>query len=471
MECNLKEILYPGVVNVDPNSAVINQTRMAQPLIFSIQYALSKLLLQLGIRPGVMMGHSIGEYTAAHLAGVFSLEDALKLVAARGRLMQELPPGAMLGVPLSETELVPLIANYRDIAIAAVNNASRCVVSGPIESMQALGTYLREKGYEIRRVHTSHAFHSAMMDPILKEFQEEVKQISLAKPTIPYISNLSGDWIKDREVLEPGYWSRHLRGTVRFSQGLDVLLKEEHVIFIEVGAGRTLSTMVNRQEANEAQKAGHFTAALMRHPQENIPDESVLLNSIGQLWLYGVDIHWPALYPGENLKRISLPGYPFEKVRCRLDESLFKKAMTLMATLTVSPAGEQTWEPDLPVMPGTPGESESAISAGTDPGAGFIREQVQVPRDEFEKKIALIWQEVLGFDQVGIYDNFFNLNGDSLSATQVVARVKNTFQVEVPLKDFFAEPTVAQLAQKVKTLLVEKIKNLSPEAKKKLAGN
>jgi phthiocerol/phenolphthiocerol synthesis type-I polyketide synthase E len=463
---DIKQVLYPSIEDHESNGSdrtnIINQTQIAQPLLFSIQYALVKLLLHWGIRPDAMMGHSIGEYAAAHLAGVFSLEDALKLVAARGRLMQGLPRGAMLGVPLSEDELAPMMEEYRDISIAAVNNKSRCVVSGPADAIDVFETALKEKGCNTRRLHTSHAFHSQMMDPILMEFEEEVRRISPAKPTIPYISNLSGNWIKDGDVVEPVYWSRHLRRTVRFSHGLDVLMREDKAIFVEVGPGRTLTTMV---KGHEARKTAHSAVTLMRHPEENIPDDLFLLNGIGQLWLSGADIRWSDLYTGEKVSRISLPGYPFEKVRCMLDKSLLKKAAAVLAVLADSP---QEQEPDAANTFNAASECSSPAESG--PLNGFIPQQVQSPRNEFEKKIAIIWQEVLGFEQVGIYNNFFDLNGDSLSATQVISRVKDTFKVDVPLKVFFAEPTVAQLASMVKTLLVEKIKNLSPEEKKKLAG-
>ncbi|MCU0286012.1 MAG: acyltransferase domain-containing protein, partial [Acidobacteria bacterium] len=453
---DMKEILYPGTGNFLVTN--IDQTEIAQPLIFSIQYALSRLLNHYGIIPAAVMGHSIGEYVAAHLAGVFSLEDALKLVAVRGQLMQELPPGAMLGVPLPVEELTSILKNYPDISLAAVNNISQCVVSGPHEAIEKLSVYLKEKGCDSRRIHTSHAFHSRMMEPILAKFTTEALHISRSKPKIPYISNLTGEWISEQEVMDPAYWSRHLRGTVQFSRGLELLMKEDSSIFIEIGPGRSLSTMVNR---HEAKKAGHIVVALMRHPHENIPDDYTLLNAIGQLWLYGVDIHWPNLYPKGKVTRITLPGYPFEKINFRVDDGLLKNVLKMITSFNVTN-----------VNPPAPQEAQAFASEIAPPRnrtvIGVMAEEFQAPRNEFEKKIVLMWQEVLGFDKISIHHNFFNLNGDSLSATQIISRVKDAFQVEVPLKDFFAEPTVAQLAQKVKLLLVEKIKNLSPAEKQKI---
>ncbi len=453
MGVNLKEILYPtpSSESAQPQTMhAIFQIKNALPLIFTICYALAQLLITWGITPFAMMGHSIGEYVAACLAGVFSLEEALAIVVTRGQLMQRMPGGAMLSVNLPAAQLEPLLLTRPEISLAAINSSSLCVLSGPREALEIFGLELMTKGCEIRPLHTSHAGHSPLLDPILDTFAAKVKQITLNKPQIPYISNLSGTWITADEVLNPSYWSRHLRHTVQFSAGLDVLLKEENVIFIEVGPGRTLTTMLNH---HDAKKPAHVSVNLMRHPRENVPDDLFFLQGIGQLWLYGLNLHWSQLFSGETIKRISLPGYPFEKTRYWLDESVFQKALDMLPTLAVTPPIPETEEKETSEM-----------------SAGVILEEYQPPRNEFEKKITRLWQEVLGFEQIGIYHNFFHLNGDSLTATQVISRIKELFMVEVPLKDFFAEPTIASLAQRVKALLVDRIKNLSPAEKKKLAG-
>jgi acyl transferase domain-containing protein/acyl carrier protein len=319
MDCRIKEILFPSPGTPDRHSIpAIDQTEVAQPLLFVFEYALARLLMAWGIKAQAMIGHSIGEYVAACLSGVFSLEDALALVVFRGRSMQHVPPGAMLSVPLSEERVKPLL--NESVSLAAVNGPSGCVVSGPPEAVDRFAEELKRQGYEGRPLHTSHAFHSAMMEPVVEEFRERVGQIRLNEPGIPYISNVSGGWISGQEAVDPGYWARHLRETVRFSDGLKTLLKGENVILVEVGPGQVLSTLARKQaRQGEDGEAGNQTEAaivnLVRHPQEQVSDSRYLLTKIGQLWLYGQSIDWSEFYSAEKRYRLSLPTYPFEGVR------------------------------------------------------------------------------------------------------------------------------------------------------------
>jgi acyl transferase domain-containing protein/acyl carrier protein len=322
MGYDIKEVLYPpsGVAKEEREVAAgpdkINQTEVAQPVIFVIEYALAKQLMKWGIRPYAMMGHSIGEYAAACLSGVFSLEDALKVVAARGKLMQKIPGGSMLSVELPEKELLPLLPV--EITLAAVNTTKRCVVSGPRPAIAAFDEQLKEKGIQTRRLHTSHAFHSGMMDPILKPFEEEIRKgmrpVKPVKPGIPYLSNLTGRWITVEEALDPGYWVKHLRGTVRFADGLEELLKRPAVVFVEVGPGKTLSSFVRK---HNRKKVEHMAVSLFRHPREDVPDRSYLLRGIGRLWLYGVEVDEIEFHGagGRKRYRVPLPTYPFERLR------------------------------------------------------------------------------------------------------------------------------------------------------------
>lgn len=292
----------------------INQTGVTQPLIFIFEYALAKLLIQWGIQPDAMIGHSIGEYAAACLSGLFSLENVLKLVAARGKLMQEIPGGAMLSIPLSEEKLTPLLNDQ--LALAAVNAPSLCVVSGTYESIDTFEAKLKEKGIKSRRLHTSHAFHSKMMDPVLKAFEESVSQEGFGDLNIPYISNVTGDWISAEEAANPTYWSRHLRGTVKFADGIKELLKKQDSILIEVGPGRALSTFAKQQLKKES---GQVVLNLIRHPQENVSDIYYILERIGQLWLYGIEPDWTEFYSREKRTRVSLPTYAFDRQRYWLE--------------------------------------------------------------------------------------------------------------------------------------------------------
>src|SRR6266568_180576 len=288
----------------------LHETVNAQLALFVIEYALAQLWMAWGVHPQAMIGHSIGEYVAACLAGVLSLEDALALITTRGRLMQALPGGAMLAVPLPEEKINPMLGPA--LSLAAINGPSLCVVSGPIEAIDALQEQLREQGVATRRLHTSHAFHSAMMQPIVASFTEQVKKVNLKAPKIPYVSNLTGTWISAAEAMDADYWARHLRQTVRFGEGLHELLKKPEQIFLEVGPGHTLSTLV-RQHPEEG--AGQTVLSSIRHPQERQSDVAFLLSTLGRLWLAGSQVDWPEVYAQERRHRLPLPTYPFERQR------------------------------------------------------------------------------------------------------------------------------------------------------------
>jgi non-ribosomal peptide synthase protein (TIGR01720 family) len=316
----------------DADDPLLNQTQYAQPALFVIEYALAQLWIAWGIRPQAMIGHSIGEYVAACLAGVFSLEDALALVAARGRLMQQLPSGAMLAVPLSEQEIQPLLGDQ--LGLAAVNGPTRCVVSGPLDAISELERRLAARGVDCRQLHTSHAFHSKMMEPMLEPFLKYVYAARLKAPTIPYISNVTGTWITPQEALTPSYWTQHVRQAVRFGDGLGELLKEPDRLLLEVGA-QTLSTLARQYPGRTA---GQAVLTTLRHPNDQQSDRAFLLSTLGQLWLAGMSIDWDAIHANERRHRIPLPTYPFERQRYWIEpsESAFE-AQPRTATLNKKP--------------------------------------------------------------------------------------------------------------------------------------
>jgi len=311
---DLRQILYPPQVQISEMQERLQQTAIAQPAIFAIAYSLAQLWLAWGIKPIAMIGHSIGEYVAACLAGVFTLEEALNLVAMRGRLMQQLPKGAMLVVSLSEAEIQPLITQNPepDVAIAALNAPNLSVVSGTFEAINRLEQELTTSGIDCRRLHTSHAFHSAMMEPMLAEFQSHLAKVHLHPPQIPYISNVSGNWITPAEAIDPAYWVRHIRQTVRFSDGIQQLFHNPSQILLEVGAGKTLSTLVRR---HSQKPLAQIVLNSLRHPQEQSSDFTYLLNTLGQLWLGGISVDWTAFYRDQWRHRLPLPTYPFERQR------------------------------------------------------------------------------------------------------------------------------------------------------------
>ncbi|MUG92153.1 SDR family NAD(P)-dependent oxidoreductase [Scytonema sp. UIC 10036] len=307
---DLRDILYPKEEEAEEAKQKLNQTFITQPALFTIEYALAKLWIEWGVHPQAMIGHSIGEYVAACLSGVFSLEDALLLVSARGRLMQELPNGAMLAVSLLENEVYSYLG--KELSLAAVNSPSLCVISGSIDAVNQLSHLLTEKGVACYRLHTSHAFHSEMVEAILLPFLEQFKKITLKAPKIPYVSNVTGTWITATEATDASYWGRHLRQTVRFAEGVATLLQQPGQILLEVGSGRTLSTLIGQQPQVDEQQ---LVLSSLRHPKEQGSDIAFLLNTMGKLWLAGVEIDWFNFSAGERRQRIPLPTYPFEKQR------------------------------------------------------------------------------------------------------------------------------------------------------------
>lgn len=300
---DLRQLLYPSEGEPDQ----LSQTAVTQPALFVIEYALAQLWLSWGVQPEAMIGHSIGEYVAACLAGVFSLTDALTLIAGRGRLMQNLPGGAMLAVSLSEAEIRPFLTPH--LSLAAVNSPNRCVVSGPAEAIAVLADTLTTQGIAARPLHTSHAFHSPMMTPILEPFARLVGEVKRNAPQIPFISSVTGTWITAEQATSSAYWADQLRQAVRFADGLNTLSQESARIFLEVGPGRTLTTLAKQQNGTS------LLVASLPHPQDQQNEIETLLQAAGQLWLAGVALDWHGFSAHEHRLRLPLPTYPFERQR------------------------------------------------------------------------------------------------------------------------------------------------------------
>ncbi|GAB4152079.1 MAG: hypothetical protein Fur0021_16530 [Candidatus Promineifilaceae bacterium] len=316
LETDIRALLYPPLQHqTETTTAQLSQTRFTQPALFTIAYALACLWRSWGVVPHAMIGHSVGEYVAACLAGVFSLEDGLKLVAMRGRLMHSLPPGGMLSVALSPERAQPWLSP--DLALAAINERERCVIAGPLPSLRVLAERLAAQNIACRLLPTSHAFHSPMMDPILQDFAAVVRSISLQPPQQPYISNVSGTWITPDQATDPDYWAQQLRQPVQFAASLAQVSRDETALLLEVGPGNALTQLARRQ-------TGQTVIASMRHPQTAASqdaaasDVTVLLEAAGSLWVRGVPIDWPQLHPTPQ-RKVSLPTYPFERRRYWLE--------------------------------------------------------------------------------------------------------------------------------------------------------
>ena len=307
---DLRSVLYPSAGEEKQAEHLLGQTSITQPAIFTIEYAIARLWLQCGISPAAMIGHSVGEYVAACLAGVFPLEEALILIAERGKLIQAMPSGVMLAVSLSEHDLAPLLSPA--LSIAAINSENQTVASGPEESIQELETVLNKKKIVCRRLKTSHAFHSPMMDAIVAPFVERVRKVTLHAPTLRYLSNVSGTWITAAQATDPAYWGAHLRHAVRFVDCARNLLRDSDYVLLEVGPGETLGSLIRAQAGPQTQKA---IVSSMRHALASANDRDYWLLALGKLWLKNVRVDWKALHAGDRRLRVSLPTYPFERQR------------------------------------------------------------------------------------------------------------------------------------------------------------
>lgn len=310
LDFDLLTLLYPGSDEATRAAASVRlaQTEVTQPALFIVEYALARLWMSWGVVPAAMIGHSVGEYVAACLADVFSLDDALRLVTMRARLLQRMETGAMLAVMLPEAEIQPYLNENCDLA--AVNGPELCVLSGSTPAIQTVEASLGNKGITTRQLHVSHPFHSAMVEPMLPVFIEMVAKIARRSPKIPFLSNLSGDWITPQEATDPKYWGRHLRGTVRFSDGLSELLSDPARILLEVGPGETLSTLAQRHPSAEP---GHLILSSLPHPAKAHSAQRHFYLTLGRLWLSGFTIDWKNFYSDERRHRVPLPTYPFER--------------------------------------------------------------------------------------------------------------------------------------------------------------
>jgi acyl transferase domain-containing protein/SAM-dependent methyltransferase len=313
LAADLRRVIFPAERRRKDAAQTLKDTRWAQPALFTVEYALAELWRSWGIQPAAMIGHSVGEFVAAAQAGVMALDDALELIARRGQLISSLPRGSMLAVMAPAADVAPLVDG--PVSLAAVNAPGLLVLSGPDDAIAGIEATLAGRHIVARRLHTSHAFHSSMMEPILPEFARLVERVRLSPPAIPFVATLTGEWA-DGAVIEPAYWSAQLRSTVRFADGLETLLGPnspagKDPVLLEVGPGRTLATFA----AETGRAAGRTPRCLtsLPAPAERRTDPQVMLDGLGQLWAGGVAVDWPSFHRTERRRRVSLPTYPFER--------------------------------------------------------------------------------------------------------------------------------------------------------------
>ncbi|HYR08496.1 MAG TPA: type I polyketide synthase, partial [Longimicrobium sp.] len=300
-----------GRAGRDDEVGLLESTRLAQPALFVTEYALARLWMSWGVRPEAMIGHSLGEYVAATVAGVWSLEDALMLVAERARLIEETPPGGMMGLPFSREQAAPCLRD--GITLGAHNASLISVVSGPQAAVDALQAEMTERGVAVRRLPVRHAYHSPMMAPVAERLAELLRGVRLSPPKIPFVSNVTGEWIRPGEATDPEYWARHLVQTVLFSDGVETIARDGFRLLLEVGPGNTVGGL-----ALQADCWGDTPPSLvvaLRHRYERYPDDAYLLGAAGRLWALGAPVDWEAVHAHERLRRVALPTYPFERER------------------------------------------------------------------------------------------------------------------------------------------------------------
>jgi len=295
----------------------LDTTGWAQPAVFVIEWALAQLWQSFGVRVTALAGYSLGEYTAACVSGVFGLEDALDLVVDRARAIGDVGRGAMLGVSLSEAELAPWLERS-GVSLSAVNGPKLCVVSGPLEGVEELERAWSGHGVLFRRLATEHAFHSRLMEPLLDRWRERVSRVTRRPPAIPWVSNLTGDWIRPEEAMDPDYWARHLREPVRFSAAIERLWEDESRVLLELGPGRSLASFA-MQHPRGAGLAGRVVLGALRSAHEPRSDVAHTLETLGKLWLAGVSVDWKGFWQHERRRRVALPTYPFQRQRYWVD--------------------------------------------------------------------------------------------------------------------------------------------------------
>lgn len=404
LDVDLLAILYPASAEDYPKAeALLAETRLTQPALFAVQYALARQWMAWGLQPDAMIGHSIGEYVAACLASVFSLEDALRLVAKRGSLMQSMAPGSMLAVNAVYADISADIGGA--VSLAAINRPQVCVVSGPAEDIAALQGRLNARGIESQPLATSHAFHSQMMEPCCPAFEAEVAAVTLRAPQIAFISCLTGQWIEAGQATSPAYWADSLRGTVRFADGVSSIAAQGAHIFVECGPGRSLSAAVRDIATGRADIA---QVPLLPAKDVQIDAETHSMRIRAQLWCNGL-----SLDDGDasaDCRRVALPGYAFERKR--------------------------HW-----IEPGVMVELRSADDADAQDAEEVAAEAQDM---SVEERLASLWCGALGVDQVGQDDNFFALGGDSILSIQIAHQARS-YRIALQPRMILQYPTISKV--------------------------
>jgi len=422
--CDLREVMFAAGGDAEAAAATLRETRFTQPALFAIEYALSRLWRSWGVAPEALVGHSVGEFVCAVLAGVMSLDDALQLVAARGRLIFGLPPGAMLSVRLPAGDLVSRLGP--GLSLASSNGPSLCVAAGPAEAIAGLRARLEADGVACKELHTSHAFHSAMMDEAVEPFTRRVERVTLREPSIPFVSTVTGTWITPEQARDPRYWGRHLRETVRFAEAATTLASSADVL-LEVGPRATLATLVRQAPLDRAR---HVVAASLGDAEERAYD--ALLGAVGTLWTAGVPLDARAFWGDERRRRVPLPTYPFERQRYWVEPAA-RPAPALVAPSAVAPAAA--------AVPPLPRENPNVPAhPALDRTIRLLGDLKQVFEDASGVEIA----------DADVDASFLDLGLDSLFLTQIALAIHKKVGVKVTFRQLVEQtPTLRSLAERI----------------------
>jgi phthiocerol/phenolphthiocerol synthesis type-I polyketide synthase E len=402
-----------------------DDTWFIQPALFAIEYSLAQLWISWGIKPQAMLGHSLGEYTAACLSGVLILEEALNIVVIRGRLMQQTPGGAMLAVNLPAAQIQ---TQYTcDVEVAAENAPDFCTVAGTAEEIAMLESQLKKQRVACHRLRTSHGFHSRLVESAQKPFHDSIARLDLKTPSIPFISNVTGDWIRDTQAKDAQYWVEQMRSPVLFGAGLKRILEEPGRFMIEVGPGQTLRQMTLRQPNIKSE----LVVASM--PKAGASESQAILNALGRAWQAGIEIDWKSFHR-EPRQRIALPTYPFERRRHWIEKR---------EHIPVSKP-EETNQLPLSIQPDFP-----QVEKNTRPA---LHNDYLSPENEIERTIIAILERTLGVHPIGTTDKFAELGGDSLAAINIVDEINRTLNSDLHVVDLYEGLTTRELALRLSEL-------------------
>jgi amino acid adenylation domain-containing protein len=422
---DLEGILHAASGSAEERNEALKDTRVTQPALFAVEYALARLWMSWGVRPAACIGHSIGEFVAAALAEVFSLEDALTLVSTRSRLLAELPRGSMASVRMAPAEVERMLPP--SLQLAASNSPRLCVVSGPDDEVGAFVERLAAEGVESRPLHTSHAFHSAMVEPAVEPFVAAVRSVKLKAPVLPIMSTVTAEWLSDAEAADPQYWGRHMRRTVRFSEAVTRLLGEPR-FFLEVGPRNTLYTLTLQHSPGAA---GSRVAASLSDADGDEAEWGAILNALGSLWVAGQEVDWAAFYAARGCRRVPLPTYAFESRRYWLSgRRRAGRAEEAAETGAREPAAELS-------APRTP-------AAGAPAGA-----PAAAPEGSLRRRVLSLLESTSGLSMEGVdpaATTFLEMGMDSLFLTQIAFRIGKDFGVKTTYGQLMRDhPTIDAL--------------------------